>query len=212
MEKKKILVFDFDGVLYDSVNAMHEYTMNEFKNVTREEVINLHKENIHDALRKATWEKAYETEDERLEIRDAYLAKKALAPLYEGTKELLEILSDRYTLMISTSSTENACFPLLEKEGIGHFFAYVATKETHPSKVEKFRIISELFHTPLSQMIFITDTVGDIKEAGVVGIPTIAVSWGVHNETHFNEEHHPHLLVIVHSVKELEAYLMRGEK
>jgi phosphoglycolate phosphatase len=208
MKNKKVIVFDLDGVLYDSVDAIHDYTMNEFKNITLEDAINIHKENIHDALKKVTWEKAYEAEDGRLAIRDAYLAQKSSAPLYEGIKELLGDLSSRYTLTISTSSMDNACLPLLERENIKHLFSCIATKEMHPSKVEKFRMLSEMFRTPLSEMMFITDTVGDIKEAGIVGIPTIAVTWGVHNETHFREDTYPHLVAVVDNVEELRKYLL----
>jgi phosphoglycolate phosphatase-like HAD superfamily hydrolase len=208
MENKKVIVFDLDGVLYDSVDMMHDYTLSEFKNITREDAAGLHKENIHDALKKVLWERIDETEEEKQEKRNAYTIKKSQAPLYDGIKELLMGLHRIHTLVINTSAVEKTCLPLLERENIKHFFSCIATKEMYQSKVEKFRMISEMYHTPLSEMIFITDTVGDIKEAGVVGIPTIAVTWGVHNETHFREEEYPHLVAVVDSVEELRKYFL----
>lgn len=208
MKNKKVIVFDFDGVLFDSIDLMRELTLGNFKNINHEDFINLNKENIHDALKYSSWEKAEETEEEKIKRKETYAMKKAEVPLYDGIKELLLELSGKYILVVNSSAKKDNCTPLLDRENIAHLFSCVATKEMHTSKVEKFHMISEMYHAPLSEMVFITDTVGDIKEAGIVGIPTIAVTWGVHNETHFREDRYPHLVGVVDSVKELRKYLV----
>ncbi len=49
-----------------------------------------------------------------------------------------------------------------------------------------------------------TDTLGDVREADIAGIPTIAVTYGAHNRSYFEREKHENLIAIVDTVKELE--------
>ena len=58
-----------------------------------------------------------------------------------------------------------------------------------------------------ADMLFVTDTLGDIREADIAGIPTVAVTWGAHDESYFNREPHENLLKIVSSVSELEGFI-----
>jgi len=43
------------------------------------------------------------------------------------------------------------------------------------------------FQLQANECIFITDTVGDVKDAKKLNIPTILVSWGYQDESHFTE-------------------------
>lgn len=33
------------------------------------------------------------------------------------------------------------------------------------------------------ELLFITDSLGDVKEAQIVKIPTITITWGIHNNS-----------------------------
>jgi phosphoglycolate phosphatase-like HAD superfamily hydrolase len=57
-------------------------------------------------------------------------------------------------------------------------------------------------------MTFITDTLGDIRDADVANVPTIAVTWGAHNHSYFNREKNKNLIKIVDSVSELQECLV----
>jgi phosphoglycolate phosphatase len=54
--------------------------------------------------------------------------------------------------------------------------------ETHKSKEVKFGIIFEETGLLKDECVFVTDTLGDILEANKVGVRTIAVTFGYHDE------------------------------
>lgn len=209
MNSKKVIIFDLDGVLFDSVNLMNDYSMSSFPELTIKEATDLHRENIHEAIRKLDKKPKEETETERLERDKHYTERKMSTPMYAGIRELVEKLSQDYTLVINTSGMRANSVVLLEQEGIDKHFSYFGTKETHPMKVEKFKMIAKEFGQEMSQMLFITDTLGDVKEAAIVGLPTIAVTWGMHSQEYFTEEPHSNLVAIVQNVEELGETIKR---
>jgi phosphoglycolate phosphatase len=89
-------------------------------------------------------------------------------------------LARLHTLHIVTSNCEEAIGRVLTDAGIRDLFTNLLGKQTHPSKVEKFKTIIKTAGTSPQSCIFVTDTLGDIKEAKVVDLPTIAVSFGYH--------------------------------
>ena len=52
--------------------------------------------------------------------------------------------------------------------------------ESHASKEEKFKMLFKKYKLNNKNCLFVTDTLGDILEAGKLGIPTIAVDFGFH--------------------------------
>ena len=80
------------------------------------------------------------------------------------------------------------------------FFSEVLGKETHKSKVEKFKMIFKEYGLKPEECIFVTDTLGDLREAKKVGVPTIAVTWGYHGKTRLKKGS-PNL--IIHDFEEL---------
>jgi phosphoglycolate phosphatase-like HAD superfamily hydrolase len=69
-------------------------------------------------------------------------------------------------------------------------------------------MIKEKYGVDSGDMIFITDTLGDIREADHEGVPTIAVTWGIHDHEYFNREPHDNLIAIVDSVSDLKDKLI----
>jgi phosphoglycolate phosphatase len=197
MIQGKIIIFDLDGVIIDSVDLMSALTRETFPEISHEEVKMLHRENIHEALHNTNWKRKIETEEEFSERLSLYAEKKLQAPLYPGMKDFLLSLSKKNTLVINTSAINSTCLPILESQGIRECFDFIATKEVHRSKIEKFKIIIEKYKKEPSELIFITDTVGDVKEAKEVGIPTIVVTWGLHQKEDFYDAPLDHILGFV---------------
>jgi len=50
----------------------------------------------------------------------------------------------------------------------------------HESKVHKIKLLLEKYSMSPENTIFVTDTLGDIKEAQECNVPTLAVTWGFH--------------------------------
>ncbi len=201
---KKVIIFDLDGVLFDTTPIAEKSLMRSFHGFTPEIGRELLVGNFHEELAKLTLERVERTEEEKEEQKIQYAKDKAEAPMFEGMKELLaELHEKKYIIILNTSAYERNCIPLLEKAGIKELFDFLGTAEVSKSKVEKFVTMEKEYGVSKDEMLFITDTLGDIREASEAQIPTIAVTWGAHDRSYFTREHHATLVGIVDTVEEL---------
>ena len=173
---KKVIIFDFDGVIVDSKHL--SYSIN--------------KEMVPD-LEYSEWESWFEgnlykkirTEHQNDKSQDLFFEKYNvgvvnLLPI-EGIPEVIKALADEYTLVIISSSSQKAIGDFLNKHDLYHYFSDILARETHRNKVDKFHIILAKYKIKSDETLIITDTVGDIKEANEVGIKSVGVIWGVHS-------------------------------
>lgn len=204
MSMKKILVFDFDGVLFDTMALVNQATMELFPSLTEEMARELLVGNLHEGLEKIAHLRIQHTEEEKARWREEYSKKKAEAPMFVGAKAMLEELhAAGYILVLNTTAANQNCLPLLEKAEITGLFDFLATKEMSKSKVEKFTLIEEKYGISPNEMLFVTDSLGDLRESDIAGVPTIAVLWGAHDRSFFEREEHKNLIGVVESFKEL---------
>ena len=91
-------------------------------------------------------------------------------------------LANEYTLVIISSSSEESISSFLSKYNLRHHFSEILGRETHRNKVDKFHMILDKYRINPHETLIITDTAGDIKEANDVGVRSIGVIWGVHDE------------------------------
>ena len=205
---KKVIVFDLDGVLFDSVAITSSYMRVLYPGMTSEKMNEILSGNFHEEMKKYEAanpdQKLVQTKEEKDKRYAEYVSKKSTAPLYPGIKDLLDhLVNNEFTLTINTSAFERNCLPLLENTGIKSFFDFVATREISPSKVEKFKMIAQKYNILLADMLFITDTLGDVREAKEAGVPTIAVTYGAHGAEFFSKKDNENLLEVVATVPEL---------
>lgn len=197
-----------DGVLFDTNEIASRHMSLRFPGISEETKLELLTGNFHQELEKLSLERAQESEEEKLIRQVRYVKEKSEAPMYEGMKELLENLhKEGYTIALNTSAWERNCFPLLERVGITSLFDFLGTAEISKSKEEKFQIIKDMYQSDIKDMLFVTDTLGDVREAAQANVSTVAVTWGAHNESYFHRETHENLKKIVSSVAELESFI-----
>ncbi len=206
----KVIIFDMDGVIFDTVATSQQYLMQQFPSATAEMQKELLTGNFHEELQKfkATNAPKAETEEEIEARKAAYSLKKLGAKMYDGMHDLLHELHEKgYILVLNTSALPRNTVPLLEKADIARIFDFVAASDVSKSKVDKFKIIEEKYDVSKDQLLFVTDTLGDIREADTAGIPTVAVTWGAHDHSFFGREPHANLKGIVDSVEELREFI-----
>jgi HAD superfamily hydrolase (TIGR01509 family) len=206
--RKKVIIFDLDGVLFDTIEVVRQHLFDLYPGFT----IDMHKElmtgNFHEEKRKITLPQKEETEEEATERKLTFSKNKSEAPMYPGAKKVLEDLhSTGYILVLNTSAFDRNSRPLLENAYIASLFDFVATAEISESKVEKFKVIEERYGVPKADILFVTDTLGDIREADTANIPTVAVTWGGHDKSYLTREEHRNLVGIVDSPSELKTFI-----
>lgn len=209
---KKIVIFDMDGVIFDTIEASYQYNRLQFPEMTREHHREISTGNFHEEFEKysKTAKQSSRTPEEAERHRADYAKLKTLCPIYKGVKELLIKLHEQgYILALNTSATDDRTLPVLEAAGVAQLFDFVATKEISKSKVEKFTIIDKKYNASKQETLFVTDTLGDIREADIAGISTIAVTWGHHDTSYFEREKHDTLITIVDSAEDLESFIKK---
>ena len=197
-----------DGVLFDTIPFAEEFFLKGHPGMTSEMYKEIHAGNFHEGYSKYSHLQIPETEEEKSQRRINYADKKSRTPLFEGMKELLEVLhNDKYILVMNTNAYDRNCLPLLENAGIRDLFDFIASAEISKDKIEKFKLIEEKYQADKKDILFITDALGDVRDADVAQISTVAVTWGVHNKAFFEREKHANLIGIVHTTEELINFI-----
>ncbi len=180
---QSIIIFDYDGVIIDSTELAREHSKWEWPEITREEHDALYNGNIFEQM---TTLQSPRTAEEKSEYRSTiHLPNKKKLSAYEGIKEVIMYLAEKYTLVINTSSMEKDVSIYLETHGMLSCFSRIYGKETSKSKVEKFGMIMKNYNVIAEECIFITDTLGDLLEANTLHIPTLIVTYGYHKMNSF---------------------------
>ena len=197
-----------DGVLFDSIEAIIAYQMMKYPTLTREEYLDALMGNDLDSF--STHHTAINRTPEKIALdQEAYGDTKSKSTIHAGIGDLLEKLYDQgYKIVLNTNAYDRFTVPLLTNSHIIQFFDSVMTRNTSESKIEKFKLVLEKYNVSPDQVLFVTDTVSDVRDANSVGIATIGVTWGVHTREYFYREPLANLLETVDSVKELENVIM----
>ena len=84
---------------------------------------------------------------------------------------------------IISSNSEPILETIIKNSSAEKYFEKVLGKETHKSKVSKFLILKNEKKVNFSETVFITDSLGDLKESSEFPeLKTIGVTFGVHNK------------------------------
>lgn len=176
-EERKFVLFDFDGVISDSHDLSYELSRHFSPELDEESYRALYEENIFDALKKLpSWRETLPEEYQAL--FDPRMKDETY--LVAGMDDAIKTLHGGYTLAVISSTSTGAIIEFLETHGLKAYFSDVLGRDSHHSKVEKMSMIFEKYDTAARQCVYITDTLGDMREAQAHGMGTIASSWGVH--------------------------------
>lgn len=186
--KNKVVIFDFDGVIVDSMQLSYSINKNMMPDLEYEEWQSWFEGNLYKKIRK---------EHANDDSQDTFFEKYNegvvnLLPI-EGMSDVVRKLAEKFTLVIISSSTEKSITEFLEKYDLNNCFQDILGRETHRAKVDKFHIILEKYGIKPNETLIITDTIGDIKEANEVGVRSLGVIWGVHNAERLKEAN-PHFI------------------
>lgn len=175
-------MFDFDGVIADSLEAMHDAAVtalleNGLDHLVSEDLVpRLVESNWFEGLRKLGVPPRVAREMDDLIAVSAAAGK--ISP-YAGLPEVIASLAQVHCVLIITSNRSDIVADLLSQWGIVGI-REVLGGDKGKSKVPKLR--AALSRYPHDEAWFIGDSVGDIVEGREAAVSTVAVTWGWHSE------------------------------
>jgi HAD superfamily hydrolase (TIGR01509 family) len=176
--KNTIIIFDFDGVIVSSCRLSLEIDKEQYDGMTFSELQSWEEGNIYS-------KKLREEMDDVCEMYYFEQYHKRVVELIpvEGIEEVIKELSQwGYKLIIVSSSNEESIENYLKTHNLDKYFVEIMGKNTHRSKVEKFKMIFKKYKIKPQETLIITDSVGDVKEAHEVKMKAIGVIWGIHEK------------------------------
>jgi phosphoglycolate phosphatase-like HAD superfamily hydrolase len=173
----KVIIFDFDGVLQDTF-AFHKRKVEMFAGVkfSDDEFRDIHNGNFFahkgDKLQNTDW----------LAYKDYIYDEQSHLQIKDDMRQALVALSKDYMLFIVSSGGTKNILDYLKNNGIGDLFKEVIGMDIYRSKIDKFNLIFTKYRLISEDCVFVTDTLGDVLEANVLKIRTIAVDFGYHRK------------------------------
>lgn len=181
--KKPLIIFDFDGVLADTVDFFAREASFIIKKLgynfinSREDLFALFKDNIAVSLIEhgvtpvhmcAIWE----------HIQEA--AKKEEIKLCPGVLEMLDALAPNCEMAIVSSNSSNTIRGVLTRFGIINRFRSISGGEDEFEKVDRIKKCLASACADPDFTFYVGDTLGDVDEAHQAGVNAVAAAWGWH--------------------------------
>ncbi len=181
---KNVLIFDYDGVLVDSLELFMKHFIfackkEGFNNVSsKKDFLKLFEKNMYESMFELGMSKK-NILNIVYYMRDQLLKNQDKLDVFPGIKETLESLSKNNILVIVTSNDTRVVESFIKSHEID-FFDEIVGSDKEASKIAKIKKIKTLFDG--DNFFYIGDTTGDILEGKRAGVKTIGVSWGWHSK------------------------------
>ena len=177
--KKPFILFDFDGVITDSFQTAFEVQKMICPHITEDIYRKLFEGNINDS-----WSSVgIHTNECRHDIDffAEYIPRmKNEAQIVPGMRDVIMELEKNYTLIVISSTISSPIREFLEEHDLASHFTQIMGNDIHKSKVEKIKMVFEKYGIEAKDCVFITDTLGDMKEAAQMEVGAIGTMWGFH--------------------------------
>lgn len=179
---KNALIFDYDGVIVDSLTLFMKHFIYACKKEgfstvsSKKEFLKLFEKNMYESMfnlgmsRENILNIVYYMRDQLLKNQDKL-------NVFPGIKETLKRLSKNNILVVVTSNDTGVVKSFLKSKGVD-FFDEIFGSDKEASKTAKIKKIKTLFDA--DDYFYVGDTVGDIVEGKKAGVKTVSVSWGWH--------------------------------
>lgn len=168
----KLIFFDFDGVLVDTLMMHYGISKEVNKDMPLDFFRSLSNGNIFRSIQDNPDYVPHPQFFERYEAE----SRELIVPT--SIADLVRKLREHYTLAIISSTPTALITKILKQTGLHDCFADILGSDLHTSKVVKIKMLLEKYKVAGADTVFITDTVGDIKEGRECGVKSIAVTWG----------------------------------
>jgi phosphoglycolate phosphatase len=175
--EKKILLIDFDGVIVNTFDVCMGVNTQLGLNLSQDEYRKQFEGNIYDK---------HDEDDEEVVSEDGewfklYIPRMLELKPVDGVIEVIDKLGKNYTLIIVSSSINSPIKKYLEKHDLLQQFDEVLGADIHKSKVRKIEMVFDKYKVSPEDCLFITDSLGDVREANKKRVKALGVTWGWHS-------------------------------
>ena len=197
MKDRKLFLFDFDGVLADSLALYAEAVARCLERIgtpivkNREDYLALFEGNFYESMAARGVDIAAFAQAAK-EIMPG-IDYDAMRP-FDGLISVLDALQKDHLLAVISSNGSRTIRRMLERFGFEPYFEEVLGSDFLFSKKEKIDHALAKYGIPPERTFYIGDTTGDIVEARAAGVRTVAVTWGWHSRERLVAAH-PDFLV-----------------
>ncbi|MSU75359.1 MAG: HAD family hydrolase [Candidatus Magasanikbacteria bacterium] len=176
-EQTEALLFDFDGVIVNTFDASFE--INQINNplLTKKDYLSHFEGNIYEAMKNNDTVYRPNTVSNFFNHYNQRLLNHSLD---DEVAKAVKSLANNFIMFIVSSSSDSGIRGYLAKHNLEKCFVEIFATEAGFSKTEKITTIFKTYQLPQAKCLFITDTLGDVKEASKAGVESIGVTWGYH--------------------------------
>jgi len=184
VKERDLFLFDFDGVLADSLDLYAEAVARCLERIgtpivkDREDYLALFEGNFYESMAARGVDlAAFAQAAQEIMPGIDYDAMRS----FDGLIPILESLKKDHLLAVISSNGSRTIRRMLERFGFEPYFEEVLGSDFLFSKKEKIDHALAKYGIPPERTFYIVDTTGDIVEARAAGIRTVAVTWGWHS-------------------------------
>lgn len=185
----KLVIFDFDGVIVDSYGVCKKVTEHFLPDISDEDYKELFTGNIYDQIEKSEKHNSAAGNVNNSIYFDLYEPLILQLKPRDGFIEIIDGIFNRGIKIAFVSSSFNK--PLtnfLKKYNLLKYSNDILGGDIERSKVKKFLSLLKKYKLNTQEVLFITDTLGDLREAKKADIPSIGVTFGFHDRSFLEQE------------------------
>jgi HAD superfamily hydrolase (TIGR01549 family) len=196
---KKIIIFDFDGTLADTLDALVIISNRlalefGYPPTTPEQLPKLRNLSSREILRQSgvsLFKIPFFLKKIREYLHQEILNLKTIAGIQEA---LVQLKHEGYSLGILTSNSEENVKLFLKKHGLQDLFTFIYSETSLFSKDKSIRKLMKKNNLTSEEIIYVGDETRDIEASKKIHIKVIAVTWGF-NSGEVLAQHNPDFLI-----------------
>lgn len=212
MEKAKLVVFDWDGTLFNSIGQIVDsllYAARKYHQpLTSDEGKDIIGLGLPEVMQRLFPTVPELHEDILNAYAEYYVLSSQSDSWFEGVSEMLTALQRKGVILaVATGKSRRGLDRVLLKTGSNNLFEITRAASETKSKPNPLMLQEILEHTqiPVHEAIMVGDTSYDLEMASNIKMPSIGVTYGVHSED-ILMNYNP--LCVVNSIDELTEKLL----